>query len=85
MFRPKPPSFVNRCCRVKLFTTELSNSTPSSDQVPDEIYALPGELKGVDTTAEAVSWLAVAIQGIGPMPVKSCISLLRVPRIVPAS
>ncbi|CAB4695342.1 unannotated protein [freshwater metagenome] len=35
------------------------------------MYALPGETSGVAKTALAVSWLAVAIHLIGPMPVLS--------------
>ena len=62
---------VNRPSKVVLFTTGFSNSTPKSDQVPLEIYALPADERGVAKTADAVSWLAVAKQVSGPIPVFS--------------
>ena len=47
------------------------------------MYALPGDERGVAKTAAAVSWLAVAIHVIGPIPVLSWSDLLITPLILP--
>ena len=56
-----PPSLVKLAARLSSVSTGRSSSTPTSDQVPDEMYAAPGSVIGTPTTAEAVSCDPTAI------------------------
>ena len=61
-----PPSLVKSANRAASVSTGASSSSPTNDQVPEEMYADASPLAGAPT-AEAVSWDPTAITG-PPMP-----------------
>jgi len=77
-----PPSLVRLAAIAAWLTTGSVTSTPTSDQVPEEMKAASGSTKGTPTTALAVSWLAGAITFADANPGSSG---LTGPRSVPAS
>src|ERR671913_2346194 len=78
----KPPSLVKLASIASCVTTGLLASTPTSDQVPLEMYAKSSAFAGTATTAEAVSWEATAKTG-DPAPISSATSGSTGPSSVP--
>ena len=58
-----PPSLVKFAARASSVSTGWSSSTPTSPQVPHEMYAASGSVSGTPTTAEAVSCEPTATTG----------------------
>ena len=58
-----PPSFVKSARRASSVRTGSSSSSPTSDHVPEEMYAEGSPSAGTATTAEAVSCEPTAITG----------------------
>ena len=56
-----PPSLVKFAVRLASVSTGRSSSTPTSDHVPQEMYAKSGYVAGTPTTADAVSCEATAV------------------------
>ncbi|MEG8035555.1 hypothetical protein QP157_09540 [Sphingomonas sp. LR61] len=61
-----PPSLVQFASRAASDRTGASSSTPTSDQVPEEMYAKSGSVAGTATTAEAVSCEPTSVTGACP-------------------
>ena len=59
-----PPSFVKLARRLSSVSTGCSSSTPTSDQVPQEMYAKRSSRAGTPTTAEAVSCEPTAVRTV---------------------
>jgi hypothetical protein len=72
---------VKLAARLASVSTGASSSSPTSDQVPDEMNAKSVPLAGTATTAEAVSWEPTVITGTLPASSPGVES----PRIVPGS
>ena len=64
MLRPTPPSFVKLHPSAASVMIGCGISMPMRDQVPELMYAQSFPSAGTAATADAVSWLAVAITGI---------------------
>ena len=61
-----PVSLVKFAARLASVSTGWSSSTPTRDQVPQEMYAKSRPRAGTATTADAVSCEPTAITGSGP-------------------
>ena len=61
-----PVSLVKFAVRLASVSTGWSSSTPTRDQVPQEMYAKSRPRAGTATTADAVSCEPTAITGSGP-------------------
>ncbi len=70
--------------RLGSVSTGSGSSSPTSDHVPDEMYAAAAP-SGAAATADAVSCEATASTGTSPSPVTSRTSGTRCPTTVPGS
>ena len=80
---PTPPSLVRLAASVTSETTGAATSSPISDHVPDERYAVVGPASGAPTTADAVSWEPGATTRAPRRPVSAARSERRSPSTVP--